>query len=284
MAPDRRAEIEASLPTLRAEIARATEPIVREALQAKLDALEMELVELPGPTVEAVPDEPPPPPADRAKYDLEVQRLRLTINRGEKAPAEAGLKALRAEYGDQGELLEIEGDLAGGRKRWKDAEAHYAVAMSRLPGNLGVEKKHADAVFLSSGMGTLEDQLRASESSTPLLDTEVMARGGIATFLSFLFPGLGEIVLGQQVKGAAILTVWTLAVSYLAFHPNMVPGLLRQIGFGTGGDDPGGLFILCLFVAAILMLVSVFDCAAIAKRAPKITAERPRPPVDLPFE
>lgn len=285
MAPDRRAEIEGQLPTLRAEIERAREPIVREALDAKLVALQTELAELPGPSEpDPEPEAAPIPASERATYDLEVQRLRLTLSRGEKGPAEAGLQSLKTQFGAQGELLEIEGDVATGRKRWKDAEKLYALAKDRLPGNIGVEKKHADAVFLASGMGTLEDQLRASESSTPILDTDAVARGGVATFLSFLFPGLGQLVMGQQVKGAAFLTVWVLAMTYVFFHGRMIPGLLRVIGIGGGGDDPSGLFVFALLVATVTMLLAVFDCATVAKRAPKPNTERPKPPVDLPFE
>ena len=269
---------------LRAEIGRATSPIVREALEAKLTALETELAELPGPVVPEIPQEPPPPVADRRGYELEVQRLRLVLSRGEKAPAEAGLKALLGQYGAQGELLEIQGDLAGGRKRWTEARDLYLRAKELLPGNVGVEKKHADAVFLASGVGSLEDQLRASESSTPILVADVVARGGVATFLSFLFPGIGQVVLGQQVKGFTIFGLWALCVSYLAFHPEQVRGLFRMIGAASGGQDPGGLFFLSLMGAAILVLVAVTDCAQVAKRAPKPVTERPKPPVDLPFE
>lgn len=285
MAPDRRAEIEGQLPTLRAEIEKAKEPIVREALEAKLVALEAELAELPESVAsESEVETVPIPVVERAKFDLEVQRLRLILSRGEKGPAEAGLKALRGQYGAQGELLEIEGDLATGRKRWKEAEKLYGAAKELLPGNIGVEKKHADAVFFASGMGTLEDQLRASESGTPILEADVVARGGVATLLSFFFPGLGQWVLGQQVKAIAFFGVWLLAIAVILINGRMIPGLLRIIGIGGGGVDPSGLFVFAVIVAALTMLLAVFDCAAIAKRAPKPNTERPKPPVDLPFE
>ncbi len=285
MTSERRAEIEALIGKLTVELGRAREPVVREALEAKIADLSAELpVALEAAHVEDAPRELAP--VERRAFDLEIQRVRLMLGRGEREPAEAGVKALAGTYGDQPELLELRGDLALGRKRVKEAEGLYARARALAPGNVGIEKKHADAVFAASGMGTLEDQLRASEAGTPILDVDRAARGGVATLMTLFLPGLGQIVMGKQVKGVAFLTVWFVAALYVFLHGRMLAGLLRSLGFGSGGDDPTGLFWLALVVMVGTALVALFDCAAMAKGAPKgtISADRPKPPVDLPFE
>lgn len=279
----RQKEIESQIGKLAVELARAKEPVVREALEAKIASL---TAELPAP----VEPEPEPGPArdltpdERRKFDLEIQRARLMVGRGERDPAEAGVKSLAAEYGEQPEILELRGDLAMGRKRVADARAFYDLARKLRPKDAALERKYADAVFGATGIGSLEDQLRASESSTPLLDVDASARGGIATALSLFVPGLGQWVLGRQIKGIVFFSIWGVATLYVLAHGKMIPGLFRTIGFGHGGEDPSGLFVLALLVAAGAAFGAVIDCAAMAKRAPKITTERPKPPVDLPFE
>ena len=279
----RQKEIEAQIGKLAVELARAKEPVVRETLREKIAAL---TDELPAP---ADPEPEPQPPRDltpdeRRKFDLELQRARLMIGRGERDPAEAGVKLLAAEYGEQPEILELRGDLAMGRKRVADARTLYDRARKLRPHDAGLEKKYAEAVFGASGMGSLEDQLRASESATPILDVETSARGGIATVLSLFIPGLGQWVLGRQVKAIVFFSIWGLATLFVLANGRMIPGLFRTIGFGRGGEDPSGLFTLALIIAGLTAFAAVIDCAAMAKRTPKPPIDRPKPPVDLPFE
>ena len=275
---------------LRQEIARAQEPVVREALEAKLAEIEAELSGGPNtptiaPEVAAFAPAREIAPAERRDYDLGVQRLRLLLTRLDWSGAEREVADLRAEYGDSGELLEAFGDVLVHRRKIKEALAAYTEAIARSPKNLGLERKHAETALATEGSLSIEDQLRTGLGGTPIIDADVVARGGVATFLSLLLPGLGQIVLGRQVKGIAFLVAWGLTLLFILAHGQMIVGLARTIGIGQGGTDPSGLFYLALATLLSIALIAVYDCAAITKTTgTKAPVDRPKPPVDLPFE
>lgn len=276
-------ELEVQLATLRAERAKSSEAVVQEALDAKIASLQAELDRLRSVEEEPIADGDTPrdlSPEERRAFDAGVARLRLWINRAEWSSVEKEVAALRSEFGERGELLEAEGDALLARKRPEGAREKFALALALRPGDVGLERKHAETVFSVARLGSLEDQLRGGE----LLDTDPMARAGAATFLSLLFPGVGQIVLGEQAKGIAMFAIWASAMTYMAINAIEVRGFLAQVGLARGGREPGGMFYLALSVAVLTMVVAVFDCAARTKTTPKRQIARPTPPVNLPFD
>ncbi|MER3496092.1 MAG: hypothetical protein C4321_01450, partial [Chloroflexota bacterium] len=195
MTPDALAD---QISLLRAERDRASEPVVREALEAKIASLNEERELL----LKKVRPAPAPvesrvlKPSEEADFRVEVGRLRLLLTREDWRGAETEVAKMEQRFGLQAETLEVRGDLAV-RRKLEDAAALFEQALSLSPGNVGIERKRAEAVFALANLGSLEDQLRGGK----VLDADPMARAGIATFLSLLFPGMGQIVLGHQVKG-----------------------------------------------------------------------------------
>lgn len=230
---------------------------------------------LQGANVEAEPAEPKEP----VKNDLELaERLirdaHIASMRGDKAKAKEILDQAEKAAPSAAPVLVALGDAALDRHNIKEAVRLYGLAKDAEPGNVAIEKKHADAVFrLSQGM-VFDPTARSG-------GIEAAASAKAATFMSALLPGLGQIVLGDVVKGVVLMVgylgSWTVA-ALIGFQ-----GLFALMGMNTG-VNPSPVVLLPLAMAAVFYLVAVNDAAARSKLAAKRPIVRPIPPSDLPFE
>jgi hypothetical protein len=129
-----------------------------------------------------------------------------------------------------------------------------------------------------SGMGSIEDQLRASDSLF-LTSADQVASLGWARTLSAFLPGAGHIVLGRNLAGFIFLGFW---IGFVIWAITQGADLKALIHMKAGQST---FFLIPVFGAGITWVVAFASLGGGAVPRPaKGTIDRPRPPVDLPFE
>jgi len=216
---------------------------------------------------ESVPDDPEG--ADRL-----IREAHLWSTRGDKVKAKELLDQAEKLAPHSGAVLVALGDAAQERRNLKEAIRLYALAKDAEPGNVAFERKHADAVFEQTRGFVFDPNSSAG--------VEAVAGAKSAVLLSVMFPGVGQIVTGELVKGVlfliAVLGGWSVAVFGIGFK-----GLFAMLGMGPT-KDANGVVLIPLAIAVLFHMVAIFDASAKAKTLGKRKIDRPVPPANLPFE
>lgn len=214
----------------------------------------------------------PTDPQRVAEADALLVRARLAASRGQRGEADRLLREAAALAPNAPSVLQAIGDAHVEAKRWIEARDAYGKAIRLEPGNVALERKHASVVFQIA-----QAQLGSTASSSSF---DSMASARAAALYSLLLPGLGHVLSGYPGVGFGIMGAWV--VSVVAFFLTG-PGRFVEWAFGRGTD-----FSVLTFVFAIVALSIHIGSASVlakeAKSAAKRSVERPRPPVDLPFE
>lgn len=286
--PPNRDDPKAEIARLRAKMATIKDRDIRAAIQERVDALAEQVapesplpsggVEGEGPT--GVPEVPPEPPTPEQAEQAErlVRQAMLEKQRGNKAAVTKLLEEAVAVAPGAPATLEALGDDFAARSRAKEALACYKRAMALDPKNVGLEKKHAMLVFNAGMAGSIEDQLRANLSDSIFLSGgDQVASFGTAKILTYLFPGLGHLVLGRTAAGFGFLAAWV--------------GCLVWGGIVLVGENRNGRLHITMalappvFIGLVVMMVAVVSLGGDrASARTKATPKHPRPPVDLPFD
>ncbi|MFQ3587837.1 MAG: hypothetical protein SNJ74_05780 [Fimbriimonadaceae bacterium] len=226
------------------------------------------------PSESGAPEPPnPPDPSKVAEADALLVRARLAASRGQRSEAERLLREASALAPNAPSVLQAIGDAHVEAKRWIEARDAYAEAIRLDPGNVALERKHASAVFQIA-----QAQLGSTASSAGQFDRMATARA--AALYSLFLPGLGHILSGHVGVGAGIMGAWVASV--VAFFLTG-PGRFVEWAFGRGTDFNVSTFVFAI-VALSIHIGSASVLAKDAKAAAKRSVDRPRPPVDLPFE
>lgn len=222
---------------------------------------------------------PTPTPAQQAQADNLVRQAKVAKMRGQTQLAgDLLVKASEAAPGAVS-VLEALGDDMMERGQAKASLEAYGKALLMSPGNPGIERKYADAIVRSQGNINVEEMLRMSESPFATSDA---ASVRTAMILSAILPGLGQVVIGQQAKGAAMIAGW-LSMLALAFYLGL--GKLIRTIMGQGSDfNPVVFGPLLVAVVIHISAVAAFGMGKSERPLKKAPPDRPRPPVDLPFE
>lgn len=264
---------------LKAKMAAIQDRDIRAALQSRIDELEAQIPPEPEPeSIPAPAKEPPPPPTpeEAEKAERLIRHAMLEKQRGNKAAVTKLLEEAVAVAPGAPATLEALGDDFAERRRVKEAIEYYKQAIALDPKNVGLEKKHAMLVFNVGAAGSIEDQLRANLSESVLLTRgDAVASYGVAKLLSYFFPGLGHILLGRPTMGFGLLAGWVVCLVWIG---------IVQITSGGKGHLSSGVYPPAI-IAALILIVAVGTLGAdrAAARA-KAKPQRPRPPVDLPFD
>lgn len=226
-------------------------------------------------------------PAAIAEAEDLVRRAMVAKRRGQKEEASSLFKEAEAKAPNAPAVLEALGDDLSERGQTKQAMEVYARAIKVSPGNVGLERKHANLALRLSGALTIEEQLRSGLSEgTP----DSVASAKVAVLLSVFIPGLGQMVTNRIGLGITLLALWiagwipALTVTDAAGHRAIsnLPGMLM----GRGGADVPALVLLGAGLAILVHLSSIAEASMHvpkgAGRRPPV--DRPKPPVDLPFE
>ena len=255
---------------------------IRAALQARIDELTAQIVEpeLPLEEEKETPKEPPPPPTPEQAEKAErlVRQAMLEKQRGNKAAVSKLLEEAVAIAPGAPATLEALGDDFAERRRAKDAIECYKRAIELDPKNVGLERKHAMLVLGMSMAGSIEDQMRANLSDSMFLSKgDAVASFGTARILTYLFPGLGHLVLGRTAAGFGFLGVWVGSIVWLGV-------IVVQSNVG-GRLKIGSAMLFPALLAAVVVAVAVASIGgerAAARSKGKVS--HPKPPVDLPFD
>lgn len=201
---------------------------------------------------------PPDPALDRLLAEA-FQRIRL--ERYEEATAKiAEAKALAP---DHPLVVEMEGDLAFARRRFREAEALYRRAHELDPGNAKIEEKFATAILKIHEPELL---LHDIPDDVDLIWGKRRPRPPFSSaLLSLLFPGVGQLYNGEVVKGWSLVAVgaalWTTLI--YAWCYAIVKHLPYDAGTIIGGMFHGWYaFFTILFLLA--WLYSIGDAFYIA--------------------
>lgn len=244
-------------------------------------------------------------PAEKDHYERLYRVAKAELTAGKKESAKARLIELRQYVSDHPEVDELEGDVLLGDGDSERAISLYRKALAVNPANYALERKLGEVVLrVKSGL-SIDDQMRAQLSDSPFLsESDIQAGATPALVYTLFLPGMGHITLARTKKGLALLITWLIAV-FMVFLlredlANMI-GAGRTPGAAEGGKPidtsgaeqvlfsirTGTAFVLLpLFTAIIVHLAALIEIAQLASQKPKqkIEVERPKPPVDLPFE
>ncbi len=225
-----------------------------------------------------LPENPEPPtPQALAEAERLIQQARVEKMRGNQQEVRMLLeRAVQTAPGSPA-VLEMVGDDYAERKQSGRALAYYRQAAKLSPKDVNLERKVAMAAL---GVNAVN----AQASSGGLDDSAIpMASRKAAILISLFMPGLGHLVIGQKVKGAIILGVWCIMLAWVILMGTDVANISASL---MGGKKEGNYIVI---VPILTMLVTYISTLASIKgseepMARSAPAERPRPPMDLPFE
>lgn len=224
-------------------------------------------------------DEPkkPTPPEHLEAAERLVRQAHVAKSRQEHAKALDLLKQAEQLAPDSVLVLVELGDHYAAKNRWKEAQAAYGRATRLDPSNVAIERKYAEAVLKAN---LPLDVLYGMRKGTP---EEQVANANVAAIISFLLPGAGQMVLGNTYKGIAFMAVWLVSWVVAILMPNGISGLVA-IALNQPNAPVNLLVLLPLALALLMNLAAMYDAKAVAGQTRRQKIERPKPPVDLPFE
>lgn len=225
--------------------------------------------------------ENPEPPTPQAMSEAEklIQQARVEKMRGNNQEVRNLLERAVQTAPGSPTVLEMVGDDFAERKQTGRALAYYRRAAKLDPKNVNLERKVAMSAL---GLNAASPDAQVKSSVGNLDDSAIpMASRKAALFITLFLPGLGHIVLGQKVRGTVILVVWCISLAWAILMGKDIANLAASFG---GGKEPANMIVI---VPMFLMVVTFIGALASLKEPEEtlhIPADRPRPPVDLPFE
>ncbi|MBS1702508.1 MAG: hypothetical protein JST12_12655 [Armatimonadetes bacterium] len=283
------ADLKGEIARIQAKRSASSDKDIQEALQFKEDALREQLK-----TAEAAVQAEKSQAEQQATVDIEelpakeveneVRLARAHLAGDRKPAARDILSRLEVQAPNNVDVLELKADMLISVKDYTNAFPVLKKAHEIAPTNVGIEKKLAEVAFFKGSLGSIDAQLRTMSDSPFIAEGDMKANPTVGTILSAFIPGSGHLAVGMTRKGLVYLTIWVLTVIILIFlvkaeagaaklqHRSFSPSM-PIIGFG--------------FVAAMDYFVALFEVAALGRDktlSKRPTVERPKPPVDLPFE
>lgn len=280
-------ELRIQLNVLERKLLEAQEPVVREALQMRVTEIMKELgpdlvLKPTTPTGEAPKkrkEEEPLPEKPSAEVQIAADNLirqaRVCKMRGQVQEATDLVKQAAEIAPGSSVVLEMLGDEYVERKRFGEARAAYKTAHRLDPSNVALETKFANLVLRTEQGMSFEIAITTGDSL--FVDaSEATASAVAATVFSFFVPGVGQLVLGENIKGAVLIASWVICGVLVRLNVEATKG---HFTISTTGYVFAGL-LLIVYIAAI------GGCASRIKKkwTPARVTEKPIPPVDLPFE
>jgi len=220
---------------------------------------------------------PRPTDAQKDEADKLIQRYRLEKQRGNKDFAKRYLSEAAELAPGYTYVLECQGDEAADSRRIEEAKKYYKLAKEADIRNSSAETKFANLVFRAQAAPAAA-HLKVQEASTNTRN---------AGCLSAIVPGAGQFVLGQQGKGAVFFILYVACLFAVPTGIRSTTNLLSQ-----NGKPVETWAILGLAGAFFIYIANIVDITSYAKSAAarekfmgiETKKERPKPPVDKPFE
>ena len=228
---------------------------------------------------------PLPTAAESEQAEKLIRQSMLEKRRGNVVGATDLLKKAAEAAPGSPVVLEALGDDLLERKLTKQARETFKRALQLDPKNVGVERKYAQTVLQSTMTMSVEDQLRSGLSDSMFITgSDNVAGLTAAKFLSAFLPGLGQMVIGRTTKGAVLLVIWFLFIGLLALW-NKDFEMLAKYARGAGAA-PNWRVLFPIIGMVVVWITAMGDLASrqsktVARNSKK---DRPKPPVDLPFD
>lgn len=185
---------------------------------------------------------------------------RLTDEAAEKAPGSAAVQAAL-------------GDVLWGRKQYKKARDKYRTAHQLEPDNASYETQWAESLLGSAGDPENRGKSRA----------EVYASAKTGAVLSFIVPGLGQIVMGEVGTGTAMIVLWAGGWTWALLVPNGLSGLPHVFGLNAQVDTFNAMVLVPIAIVTVTWLWSLTSAGSRAKSFQPKDIERPVPPGEGDF-
>ena len=264
---------------LEEEMLRLKQQLQPEEPDALLEATSPE-EESPIETVEVV--ESPPTPEQLATAEDLIRQAMLARRRGLKDVAAKLMSEAEAAAPGAPAVLEAIGDDLAERGQTKPALEAYGRAMKAAPGNVALERKHAQLVFKVANAGSIEHQLQAG-LGTVAAGPDSVASAKAALWLSLFLPGLGQMVTNRLTLGLTMLGGWLGGWIFAILIPDGL-SKFRELFTGKGSDFNSFVFFP-VGLATAMHFWSIFEAASKVPKGPRLPPPpRPTPPVDMPFE
>jgi len=199
---------------------------------------------------------------DRLLSDANVARLR-----GDFQAMEAFCRKVIGLTGEDAVIVELLGDALHGQGKIAEARDCFHKSAELQPGRASTEIKYARAVL---ELADSERQLRTVMEDLEHPGTGYRQKRRVAgsALLSIIFPGLGQLMSGEYVKGGIVLGTFLISLLGIALLPD-TREFARQIfgifGMSSVGADTttrsgiGPLFILLLLAAVSCYVYSIMD-------------------------
>ncbi len=230
---------------------------------------------------------PPEPPTDEEAKQAEnlIRQSMLEKRRNNVNGATDLLKKAAAIAPGSPVVLEALGDDLVARNLSKQARKAYATALKLDPKNVGLERKYAETVLKTTTTMSVEDQLRYGMSDSLFITGEDAVAGlTAARLLSAIIPGVGQMVIGRNVKGGILIGLWALLIAIVCLWNKDFKSLMIYIEGKGGAPNIKILFPLIGMLA--VWITSMVDLGGSNSKTVvrNKMVDRPKPPVDLPFE
>lgn len=227
---------------------------------------------------EELPSAKPPQPTEKQREEADrlLQRYRLEKQRGNKDFAKRYLAEAAELAPGYTYVLECQGDEAAESRKIEEAKRLYKLAKEVDIRNTSADGKFANLVFRAN----------AAPAAAHLNVQETSSNTRNAGCLSAIIPGAGQFVLGQQAKGILFFAIWAGCLF-------TVPTGIKSASNLFANRTPVETWaILGLIGAFLVYIVNIVDVTSYAKSAAarekfmglEAKKERPKPPVDKPFE
>lgn len=202
--------------------------------------------------------------ARAARVEQLLRQAHIQRMRGQWVPAETLCRKALELTPDDVMGMELLGDLLLEKGSYREAAELFRKAFESAPQKVSLEEKIARTALL---IGEEEQERLAAQMllNNPSRKSERKRNATIATLFSLLCPGVGQLFLGQRVKGGILLTVGLLALVFGSGE------LVKLMVVFSGGGLPRGesinQFLAALGILGVLVwLYSLLDASAQAGR------------------
>ena len=300
-AADEQAALRAELSRLQAKRAQTKDRDIIAVLDMRINQIEPLLPRLPDADREALDaatkkeeeeealelaNLPIPTPAEVEQAERLIRQSRLEAQRGNKNGATDLLKqAIEVAPGSPVVIETMADDLLA-RKKYKEARAMLKRAHMLDPKNVALERKWAESVFFGGPQMSIEAQLRMGMNDSLFLTGNDNVAGIVAArLLSAFVPGVGQMVIGRTTKGLILFATYILCFGLIVIWQNDFKSLLLMFSKNhTSSTNP--LIFIPIAGSIIVWIIAMADLSGgqskVSARHSKV--DRPKPPVDLPFD
>lgn len=224
---------------------------------------------------------PAPTPSQLAEAENLIRRSVLEKRRGNKQLSTDLLRKAAELAPGAVPVQEALGDDLLERNQAKQAAEVYARALAMSPGHAGIERKYGIAISRIQAPISFEQAMQLGESPLATADAATVKA---AAFFSFVIPGVGQIVLGQYVKGAIYLCSWLLMIFWISMMKMDLQNFIGSLGGRHLTYNP--LVFVPILACLGIAIAAAFTCKSVVENTGSIRKQKgnhPIPPVDLPF-